>query len=527
MDTVFALFPVVALIWSMTKARPLTAHVALPLAALCAVLIQWGYFQADALTLLANIIAGGLAVLTPVSIIAGAILLNRVLVISGAEQTLRQWLAGISPNPVAQLMVIGWAFAFMLEGASGFGTPAAIAAPILVGLGFPALPVALLTLVMNSVPVSFGAVGTPAWFGFAGLALAAPLRLEVAQWTALIHLCASFVIPVIALRWLVSWREVWQNSGFILMSIVSCTAPFFLIAQINDEFPSLLGGAIGLLISIWMAKLGVGLHQTAPVTDRSSIKPPSNYALVQALLPFVLLIIILLVTRIPSWPFKGWLNDTSLWWQFGAIEVSRALVVAWPNILGTNVDWSYKALYVPAIIPFVLTVAIMSPILSLSKSQIYQASAETWGRLKRPILALMGALIMVSVMMQGAENAPIFVIANALASVVGANWAYVAALLGALGSFFSGSATVSNLTFGGIQLTIATQTGLPVSVILALQSVGAAMGNMVCLNNIIAVASILGIQNQEGAMIKQTLKPLLVYAVVAALLGQVILTWLI
>lgn len=134
---------------------------------------------------------------------------------------------------------------------------------------------------------------------------------------------------------------------------------------------------------------------------------------------------------------------------------------------------------------------------------------------------------MVSVMMQGAENAPIFVIANTLASVVGANWAYVAALLGALGSFFSGSATVSNLTFGGIQLTIATQTGLPVSVILALQSVGAAMGNMVCLNNIIAVASILGIQNQEGVMIKQTLKPLLVYAVVAALLGQVILTWLI
>ena len=278
METVFALFPVVALIWSMTKARPLTAHVALPLAALCAVLIQWGYFQADALTLSANIIAGGLAVLTPVSIIAGAILLNRVLVISGAEQTLRQWLAGISPNPVAQLMVIGWAFAFMLEGASGFGTPAAIAAPILVGLGFPALPVALLTLVMNSVPVSFGAVGTPAWFGFAGLALTAPLRLEVAQWTALIHLCASFVIPVIALRWLVSWREIWQNSGFILISIVSCTAPFFLIAQINDEFPLIL--TTGRVRDQWhtMTKTGkvarLKTHYPKPVLE---INPVDAY----------------------------------------------------------------------------------------------------------------------------------------------------------------------------------------------------------------------------------------------------------
>ena len=72
---------------------------------------------------------------------------------------MRKWLGNINPNPVAQLMIIGWAFAFMIEGASGFGTPAAIAAPILMGLGFNPLKVAMLALVMNSVPVSFGAVG--------------------------------------------------------------------------------------------------------------------------------------------------------------------------------------------------------------------------------------------------------------------------------------------------------------------------------------------------------------------------------
>ena len=88
-------------------------------------------------------------------------MLNKLMQVSGAENVVRSWLENISPNPVAQLMIIGWAFAFTIEGASGFGTPAAIAAPILVGLGFPAMRVALLTLVMNSVPVSFGAVGTP------------------------------------------------------------------------------------------------------------------------------------------------------------------------------------------------------------------------------------------------------------------------------------------------------------------------------------------------------------------------------
>ena len=88
---------------------------------------------------------------------------------TGAMNVLRRWLGNISPNPVAQLMIIGWAFAFMIEGASGFGTPAAIAAPLLVGLGFKPLQVAILTLIMNSVPVSFGAVGTPTWFGFGTL----------------------------------------------------------------------------------------------------------------------------------------------------------------------------------------------------------------------------------------------------------------------------------------------------------------------------------------------------------------------
>lgn len=89
-------------------------------------------------------------------------------------------------------------FAFMIEGASGFGTPAAIAAPILVGLGFPAIKVAVLTLIMNSVPVSFGgAVGTPTWFGFGPL-FGRRSNFEIGAMTSLIHAFAALVIPLIA-----------------------------------------------------------------------------------------------------------------------------------------------------------------------------------------------------------------------------------------------------------------------------------------------------------------------------------------
>lgn len=526
MDTLVALAPVVFLVWSMTKPQPWAAHIVLPLTALLAAGLQALYFQADLLTLLANAIAGGLSVLTPISIVAGAILLNRVLVISGAENTLRLWLESISPNKVAQLMIIGWAFAFMLEGASGFGTPAAIAAPILVGLGFAAMPVAMLTLVMNSVPVSFGAVGTPAWFGFAALGLSEAQLLETSQWTALIHLVASLIIPALALRFLVSWQVIRQNLVFILISALSCTLPFYLLAQVNYEFPSLIGGAIGLGGSILAAKYHIGLKASASESVASSA-PLAKVAVFKALSPFMLLIVILLVTRIQQWPFKAWLNDTSPWLVFGNIEVSQALILSWHAIFGTEVTWSYKTLYVPALVPFVVTVLLLIPILSLRKRHLNQAASDTWARIKLPILALVGALMMVNFMMQGGDQAPIFIIANTLASIMGANWSYVAALLGALGSFFSGSATVSNLTFGGIQYSIAEQTRLPISVVLALQSVGAAMGNMICLNNIIAVSTILGLKNQEGAMIKRTIVPMLVYALVAALMGLLILHLLI
>ena len=161
MPLLFSIAPIVLLIWMMTKRNGVPSYLALPLTAAVVYAVQLLWFDASLRLLHANIITALVSTLTPITIIAGAILLNKLMQVSGAENVVRRWLETISPNPVAQLMIIGWAFAFMIEGASGFGTPAAIAAPILVGLGFNPLRVALLTLVMNSVPVSFGAVGTP------------------------------------------------------------------------------------------------------------------------------------------------------------------------------------------------------------------------------------------------------------------------------------------------------------------------------------------------------------------------------
>jgi lactate permease len=130
LDFIMAVAPIVILIYLMVKKNSWPSYVALPFAALLVYGVTLIYFETDPNLINATVISGLLTAFTPIFIIWGAILLFKTMEHTGAMDTVRAWLNSISPNPVAQLMIIGWAFAFLIEGASGFGTPAALAAPI-------------------------------------------------------------------------------------------------------------------------------------------------------------------------------------------------------------------------------------------------------------------------------------------------------------------------------------------------------------------------------------------------------------
>ena len=525
MDLFLSIFPIVLLIYLMVKRNAFPSYVALPLIAGIVYLLQLFYFKNEFILLNANIVSAIISVFTPISVIFGAVFFNRMMETSGAMNTLRSWLGNISENPVAQLMIIGWAFAFMLEGASGFGTPVAIAAPILVGIGFKPMQVVMLALVMNSVPVSFGAVGTPTWYGFKTLLDSGTISGEdvssIGKYSALIHFVAAFVIPILALRFIVSWKEIKQNILFILLSVLSCTVPYLLIAQFNYEFPSLVGGAIGLFVSVLLAGKGIGLAKTEQKKEK---QPIAAKTLIKAFTPTLLLIIILVLTRVQQLPFKAMLNDSSEWLEFslgelGIFKVSKGLIFSVENIFKTGVGDSYKLLYTPSLIPFVVTVVISFFIFALSWNKCKDIYLKSAFQVQKPFLALVGAMIMVKLMMVGDDYSMTQTIGKGLADATQQHWVSFASFLGALGAFFSGSNTISNVTFGAVQYSVATATGLSVPLILALQSVGGAMGNMVCINNIIAGCSVLGIDKAEGTILKKTVIPMLVYGLIAAIVA--------
>ncbi len=553
MTLVMAILPIAFLVVAMTltwprRWLPLPAHVALPGVAVLAYGLRFFQPHDTAPAIIhAAVVDGVLSSLTPLAIIFGAVLLFKTMDKSGAMAVLSTRLRELTPDPIAQLMLVGWAFSFLIEGLSGFGTPAALAAPILVGLGFPALRVAAMCLIMNSVPVSFGAVGTPTWFGLSGVDLAAAQLGEIGWRTALVHAAAAPFIALLALRVVAPWAQIRQRLAFVLLMVAASAGPYVLAARFNVEFPSIVGGLTGLIGAAVLVNWRVGLR---PATEPSampaaaktaSTSPPAqpSMSLARAIMPLATTVLLLAITRIDALGLKTLLNFDRATANatipgVGEAWVSPALVVGLRNILGTDADWRMPLLYVPFILPFVVVALAAIPVLKMPRAAARSAWAETLTRLARPAIALAGALVLAKVMTAGGDQSPVTQIGLALADATGRSWPFFAPLLGAVGAFFSGSNTVSNLTFAPIQAAIAGTLGLDRTTVLALQSAGGAMGNMVCIHNIVAVGAVLGLSEKTfsehgrdkgggavASILRLTIVPLMVYALIAAAMAGV------
>ncbi|MCC5787509.1 MAG: L-lactate permease [Phycisphaerales bacterium] len=555
MSLVLAILPLALLIVLMTATRPrrwlpLPAHIALPAVAAFAYLLQLLWFRAGSTPdgappglaqpgrwIHAAAIDGALSALTPIGIVFGAVLLFKTMEASGAMRVLTGRIRGLSPHPVAQLMLVGWGFSFLIEGLCGFGAPAALAAPILVGLGFPAVRVAAMCLIMNSVPVSFGAVGTPIWFGLGELGLSSEELLTVGTKAAFINAVAALVIPVLALRVVLPWRTIRASLGFILFMTLATVLPYAFMAMHSSEFPSIIGGISGTVVGALLAYKRVGLSaspeaESLPLPDSEDTGHP--FGTIRAASPIIAVVLLLALTRIEQFGLRALLTadgpaaDLDLG-TAGNAWITPGLVVGFRDILGTDVAWRMPLLFVPFLIPFVLVSLLAIPGLRIRREAAVSAWTDTLKRLARPAIALVGALVLVKLMMLGGESSPVMLIGRAMADAAGDSWIYLAPLLGALGSFFSGSNTVSNLTFAPVQAAIADSLDLEITSVLALQTVGGSLGNMVCIHNIVAVAAVIGLRDRPTAgeapdalhggvasILRLTIVPMLIYAAIAA-----------
>lgn len=542
LSTICALLPVLSVLILLVMMR-ISAAKAMPLSLLITAAGAFLIWKVPLVTILAASIEGVLIAATILWIVFGAIFLLNTLQGSGAMDVIREHCRSISGDRRVQAIAISWLFGSFIVGAAGFGTPAAIGAPLLVALGFPAMAAAVVALIADSTAETFGAVGTPAIVGIgqglqasggvdpavqqhldaSGSSLEQLVREVSVQAVAIDVFVGSFVpliLVVIVARFFgrnKSWKEGFSLWKFAIFSGLSFTLPALAVAALlGPEFPSILGALVGFVIVIFAVKKRFLLPETEwdDFADPSAVAAHSTdhkkMTVLQAWLPYLIVVVLLVLTRVIE-PLKKWLLEVEFTWN---------------NILGTEIGTSIAPLYIPGT-AFVITVLITKWLHGMQFSEVGDAFKDALSRLLPAAIALGASVPMVRIFINsGTNNSHLesmpLELAHLLADSVGAFWLMVAPTLGVFGAFISGSATFSNMMFALLQFNVADKVSLNPELTLSLQMIGANAGNMICVLNVVAAASVVGLAGREGEIIRFALIPAMLYALLAGVLGMFI-----
>ena len=542
----FAALPILVAAVLLVGLR-LPAKKAMPVVFVVTTLVALYVWEVTFNRVVASTIQGLLITVAVLWIIFGAILLLNTLKHSGAIKAIRQGFNNVSPDRRVQVIIIAWLFGSFIEGASGFGTPAAIAAPLMVAIGFPALAAVMIGMMIQSTPVSFGAVGTPILIGVnKGLdseGIGATLQALGSNWetylqivtseVAIVHAVTGTLIPLFMIIMMTrffgknkSWTEGLSIFPFAIFGGLAFTVPYALTGIfLGAEFPSLIGALVGLPIVTYAAKKGFLLPKDswdfAPKEEwpvhwvskfemkLDAMTSKVDMSLTKAWLPYVLVAIILVITRVSD----------------EAKAFVKSWVIPFKDILGEGVSYSIVPLYLPGGI--LVFVALLTYFLHrMELKEMKEAFSESSKVIIGAGFVLIFTIPLVRILINSGINSAGFdsmpvAMANFVATSVGDIYPLFAPMVGALGAFIAGSNTVSNMMLSQFQFGVADALGLSTAFMVALQAVGAAAGNMIAIHNVVAASATVGLLDQEGETLRRTIIPTLYYCLIAGVLGLI------
>lgn len=489
------------------------------------VLIE-GYFiwKMPAKVLLASIFQSVHKALPIIWILFGALMMLNMLQHTGAIDRINSGFHSLSADMRLQVILVAFLFGGLIEGVSGFGTPAMVTAPLMIALGFSPMAAVTLALVADSTPASFGAVGTPLTVGLSNVSEKGSFLNAIGQQVTQLDLFSGVFMPLILIFMLTFLFGKNDQNKFkdwlilvpwtLFIGIIYSLSALLVAFTLSYEFVSILAPFITIIIAIISIKfkflLPKSIFQDPWSTSTKEIKASKNsMSLLTAWSPYIFVILLLLATR-TIMPLKNFLVTN--------------VNLSWKNILGfsqINSDWEF--LYSPGTL---LTLAVLFGLLIQVKSlkSFLPTAKKVIFSMKSTAIALIVTLIMVQIFTNSELNLaklpsmPVF-IAKVISKYLSSIWIIIAPFLGQLGSFVTGSTTVSTLTFGQIQADIATNAGVQKELVLAAQLIGAAAGNMICVHNIVSVSSVVGLSGQEGNILRKTVLPALTYGLLVGIVG--------
>lgn len=432
----------------------------------------------------------GVALFTTVNILMivfGALFLYNIMKGCGLIDEISHSLDELHPSKEIRFFLLAICLTAFFEGVAGFGTPGAIVPLLLIAIGFNTVLSVSVVLLFDGLFAIFGAVGTPLVTGLQLPLDLSPAQLQQIGFTSAVSGTLVYVFVLFAVfRMFSNIQAPLQHKRTILLLFTFFAVPFCLFARFVPDLATVLASLSMLVLSVLY------------------LKKPGLKIDFRPWLPYGVLAVLLLLPKLFI-PLNRWIG-----WD-----------LALTDMFGTSLDASLKPLQSP-LIPFVL-VGLGVAIWKKSRSCHL---AESGRRLWQVFVVLFPSVAMAQLMIySGVQQASMISNIATLLSTLGSFYPMVSPLLGVIGTFVTGSTTISNVVFGPSQLETAKVLGLNPEVLLSLQLNGAGIGNAVCLFNIIAAASVANLKNYKEVL-AQNMLPTLLAALLSGLLGGLlILAW--
>ena len=448
---------------------------------------------------------GGIFALWPIIIvIIAAIFTYNITLHTGAMDTIKQMVAGVTRDKRVLVLIIGWCFGGFMEGMAGFGTAVAIPASMLWALGVAPLPATLACLISNSLVTAFGSIGIPT------ISLAQVGGLEIGQltWATVVQMAPiMLIIPFIMIIIVGGSFKSLKGVGHIaLVSALSFIIPQFIIAKyMGPEMVVVVGSIISLLCTVW-----IGGRNKAEVPEEYRIEQTEEETLSKdinlkegfiAWSPYILIFTLLLVTSkvipIIHEPLAKIKSTISVY----AGENPEILTFQW--------------IIAPGVLIFI-SALIGGSIQGASPSELFRILGESIKQMFKTMITIISVLATAKVM---GYSGMVSTIAVILVSITGSFYPLISPIIGALGTFVTGSGTSANVLFGGMQVEAAASIGANPHWLAATNTIGAGIGKTISPQCIALGVSTTGLVGKEGEILSGILKWTILMLVIACIIS--------
>lgn len=426
-------------------------------------------------------------------VIIAAVFTYNLSIHTKSMDVIKKMMIGITTDRRILVLIVAWGFGGFLEAIAGFGTAVAIPASILAALGFEPVFAAIICLIANTTPTAFGAIGLPVTT-LANIAGLDPAKLSYAVGIQLFVLI--IIVPLVLV--MLTGKSVKAIKGVVFICLASGIAfavPEILVAKyMGAELAALLGSVICILVTVVIAKV---FYKNTAAKEQGSISLKQGFI---AWLPFILVLAFILLTSTLVPGINHPLAAIKSSFKIYSGPHAKVDTFAWIANPGTLI---------------ILATFIGGLLQGAKFGAILQVLGKTCKQMTKSIITILAIVALAKVM---SYSGMITSIAVVLVSVTGGYYPLIAPIIGALGTFVTGSDTSANVLFGPLQVEVAKNLQMSPYWLAAANTVGATAGKMISPQSIAVATAATGIIGTEGKILKATLKFCLVYVIILGII---------